>query len=267
MKKILKPIVALEAAALGGSYFVFHRLNTSWEFREKVRRTFPSLITGFSTITGWRPEDDVPIRKRSMRKSMKNRLKSVRDIDTQSEAVLESISSIVRDSENISIYINMPERELRTYPNILNLLFENDKNVFVPKVMGSKSEDMLMVRVDSLTDIKDSFRLNSWGILEPENVSNREDACESGRVDLVIVPGVAFDEKCRRLGHGRGYYDSFLTRLNHKRALLSLPPARTIGVALREQLITDQEVPVDENDIPLDAVVTPDRVIWRDVVS
>eukprot|EP00938_MAST-03A_sp_MAST-3A-sp1_P006861 g6861.t1 len=261
MKRLARPILALEAAALGGAYFVFHRMNTSHEFREKA----PSwLVAGFSTATGWKPDDDVPLRKQDMRKSMKKRLKSIEDIDTQSNAVLTKLSSILKDYENISVYINMPERELRTYPDVLNYLFENDKMVFVPKVTGPKSEEMLMIRVDSLQDIQDSFHANAWGILEPQNVSDREDACESGRVDLVIVPGVAFDEKCQRLGHGRGYYDSFLTRLNRKRESLSMPPAKTIGVALREQLlVNDQEIPVNENDICLDAIVTPDRVIWR----
>ena len=260
MKRLVRPILALEAAALGGAYFVFHRMNTSHEFRE----TAPSwLVSGFSTVTGWKPADDVPLRKRDMRNSMKKRLKGIKDIDAQSDAVLKSLSSILKEYDNISVYINMPERELRTFPGMLNFLFDSDKNVFVPKVIGSKSDEMLMIHVDSFQDVA-SFRVNSWGIPEPENVNDREDACESGRVDLVIVPGVAFDEKCQRLGHGRGYYDSFITRLNQKRTSLSMPPARTIGVALREQIVSDREIPVNDNDIRLDAIVTPDRIIWRE---
>lgn len=66
-----------------------------------------------------------------------------------------------------------------------------------------------------------------------------------GKYDLVIVPGLAFDEQHYRLGYGGGYYDTFLKQ--H-------PAAYTLGVAYPFQLIT--EVPRESHDIPLRKIIS-----------
>lgn len=54
----------------------------------------------------------------------------------------------------------------------------------------------------------DSFPLTKWKIPEPseELVLSREDGVFAGDIDVVVVPAMAFDAGCNRLGHGRGYY-------------------------------------------------------------
>lgn len=64
--------------------------------------------------------------------------------------------------------------------------------------------------------------------------------------DIIILPGVAFDSKCNRLGRGKGFYDRFLAK-HQLSALL-------IGVAFDEQLVP--EVPTEAHDFKLDMVVT-----------
>lgn len=66
------------------------------------------------------------------------------------------------------------------------------------------------------------------------------------RIDLVIVPAMAFDPKGNRLGRGGGFYDRFLARPELR--------AATVGVAYDEQIVRD--LPVGENDKPVDVVVT-----------
>lgn len=74
-------------------------------------------------------------------------------------------------------------------------------------------------------------------------------------IDAVIVPGVAFDRDCWRLGYGGGYYDRLLPMLREDCA--------RIGVAYDEQIL--ETIPADEHDVRLHAVVTPTRVIrWSD---
>lgn len=68
-------------------------------------------------------------------------------------------------------------------------------------------------------------------------------------IDLVLVPGLAFDESGRRLGRGAGYYDRFLTPLS----------VATIGVAFELQLVP--EVPTGPGDAPVGAIVTERRFI------
>jgi len=86
------------------------------------------------------------------------------------------------------------------------------------------------------------------GILEP--AANRPSA-DAPEFDLVLVPGTAFDEACGRLGMGGGFYDRLLPQLG--------PDAIALGLAFDEQIVA--EVPAEEHDIPLDAVVTPTRTL------
>ena len=66
---------------------------------------------------------------------------------------------------------------------------------------------------------------------------------DEASVDVVLVPGVAFDAEGHRLGRGRGYYDRFLRTCK----------ARTIGVCFDFQKV--DEVPVDAFDVTIDEVV------------
>ncbi|MDZ4168466.1 MAG: 5-formyltetrahydrofolate cyclo-ligase [Coriobacteriia bacterium] len=89
-----------------------------------------------------------------------------------------------------------------------------------------------------------------FGIREPAADAPR---VSPAAVDAVIVPGVAFDEGCWRLGYGGGYYDRLLALLR--------PECARVGLAYDEQLLP--EIPSADHDVRLDAVVTPTRVIVR----
>jgi 5-formyltetrahydrofolate cyclo-ligase len=85
-----------------------------------------------------------------------------------------------------------------------------------------------------------------FGILEPP-VDAPE--CRPENVDLVLVPGMAFDETGDRLGRGRGFYDR----------LLEVLAGVKVGVGFDHQLI--EVVPTESHDVRLDAVVMPSRTI------
>ena len=87
-----------------------------------------------------------------------------------------------------------------------------------------------------------------FGLSEPHA---EEPLVAPERIDVVIVPGVAFDEQGLRLGYGGGYYDRLLPTLR--------PDCVRIGIAFDEQLLA--ELPVEEHDETVDIVVTPTRVI------
>ena len=73
-------------------------------------------------------------------------------------------------------------------------------------------------------------------------------------IDLVIVPAIALDCHCNRLGRGKGYYD---------RLLPLLTKAETIGVAMDCQYVKNS-LPTEPNDVQLDAVITHSNIIFRD---
>jgi 5-formyltetrahydrofolate cyclo-ligase len=72
-------------------------------------------------------------------------------------------------------------------------------------------------------------------------------------VDLVIVPGLAFDERGARIGYGAGLYDRLLPKCRE---------AKRIGVAHDFQLLA--EIPEGPGDQRVDAIVTNDRILWVD---
>ena len=74
----------------------------------------------------------------------------------------------------------------------------------------------------------------------------------TGKIDLIIVPGVAFDRKCNRLGQGGGYYDRFIGK--HLRS-------KCIGVGYDFQLV--DSVPTSRHDKQLDGIITPSHSILR----
>ncbi|PRR68698.1 5-formyltetrahydrofolate cyclo-ligase [Neomoorella humiferrea] len=95
----------------------------------------------------------------------------------------------------------------------------------------------------------DDLRPGTWGILEPRQECLRP--LDPQLIDLVIVPGVAFDRKGNRLGYGAGYYDRFLKTLR--------PGAAIIALAFSEQIVPD--VYAEDHDLPVDMVVTDEEVI------
>jgi 5-formyltetrahydrofolate cyclo-ligase len=89
---------------------------------------------------------------------------------------------------------------------------------------------------------RDELRVAQHGIAEPP-----ETAPLAESLDLIVVPGVAFDAAGNRLGFGRGYYD---------RALAARPAALRVGLAHSFQLL--ESLPRREGDEPVDWIVTPD---------
>lgn len=94
----------------------------------------------------------------------------------------------------------------------------------------------------------DTLLPGPFGLSEPAADAER---VEFERIDAVIVPGVAFDEEGRRIGHGGGYYDRLLPSLKGD-CLLA-------GVCYDEQVA--RELPTAEHDVHMDLVITPTRVI------
>ena len=98
----------------------------------------------------------------------------------------------------------------------------------------------------ALADVPDELLPGKFGVLEPTPEALEVLASE---VDLVLVPGMAFDEECYRLGRGRGFYDRWLLAL----------PGLKIGLGFDHQLI--DRVPREAHDVKLDGVIIPSRCL------
>lgn len=92
----------------------------------------------------------------------------------------------------------------------------------------------------------------------PTTLPPNRPAAQPKDIDLMLVPGLAFDERGMRLGYGAGYYDAWLADANDaSQAKLARP--LTIGICFDEQLVVC--VPVEPHDRPADLVITPTRTL------
>jgi 5-formyltetrahydrofolate cyclo-ligase len=96
------------------------------------------------------------------------------------------------------------------------------------------------------------LKKNQFGISEPD--VNPELAIDPDELDIVFMPLVAFDIRCRRIGMGAGYYDR---TLEHKKK------CALFGVAYQFQKV--DHIEAQPWDVPMDAVVTQRAVYWREV--
>ncbi|KAH7868937.1 uncharacterized protein C8R40DRAFT_1060635, partial [Lentinula edodes] len=157
----------------------------------------------------------------------------------------------------VSCYISMPTGELQTSEILRSILEIGNKSLFVPKVTQTGAMEFL--KVENQSDL-DALPSGKWGIREPSYESDtgpRLNAMEAG-LDLILVPGVAFDRSMSRLGHGKGYYDRYIARY----IASGRPRPLLVALGLRDQLL-DSTIPVGEHDCKMDMIITPEEVIHR----
>lgn len=149
-------------------------------------------------------------KKAAIRAQIKDSLDvlSNQELEARSSAIFSKVTSMDEfiSSSSICLYLSMPAGEVQSYILLQNA-FDNKKRVFIPKVMGKSSADLKIFELENYSMI-DEFPRSKWGIPEPPKdfVQKSADATYLGLVDCVIMPGVAFDSRCARIGHGKGYY-------------------------------------------------------------
>jgi len=114
------------------------------------------------------------------------------------------------------------------------------KRVALPTIVV-KEKKIIPISVDNY---EEDLETGPYGIQQPRPTSSRAVSLEE--IDLAIVPGVAFDKSCNRLGRGEGYYDRFLK---------DLPPhIPSVGLAFHFQVV--DRLPHREHDVPVSLVLT-----------
>lgn len=180
------------------------------------------------------------------------------------------------------------------------MIVKDGKELFVPRVgLDFEKCDMELIRCDTnvgtgeASDLGegellfyDAWPRNKWGIPEPPilNDGGADGAAKPGDIDLLIVPGLAFDSNGHRLGQGKGYYDRFIARMRQNcsdeedggiatEKVVARKPI-LVGVCLDEQFLEEVPhgvdlgggspgegiVPVSDHDFIMDMVITPSRI-------
>ena len=138
-------------------------------------------------------------------------------------------------AQHVLLYHSLPD-ELSTHAFIEK--WHEMKHFYLPRVNG--------VNLDILPYSKSRLHLGSFQIEEPDG----EDLVDPSMIDLIIVPGVAYDRKGNRVGRGKGFYDRLLSTIR----------AVTMGVGYDFQLL-DEDIEADDFDVPVDYVVTSTRIV------
>lgn len=124
---------------------------------------------------------------------------------------------------------------------MINYLLKAGKTVALP--VCTQGRDLKAVAINNLSQLQPA----SFGLMEP---SPGSPLIANDQLQLIVIPGVAFDEKGHRLGHGAGYYDRFLSKT---------PNAFKLGLAYDFQLVP--EVPAESHDIKMNGLLTPTRYL------
>lgn len=155
-----------------------------------------------------------------------------------SEKILKLLeeTELFRQASCIALYYSIPG-EVQT-AGFLEKWFEK-KQLLLPLVVG---DDLHLLPYKG----KESLQPGAFGIPEPIDT---EATVPESAVDLIIVPGVAFDRQLNRMGRGKGYYDRLLSTLQ----------APKIGICFNFQL--QNNIPVEPFDKKMDLIITEKEII------
>jgi len=192
-------------------------------------------------------DDELSTRKASLRRLVLSRRARVAPNERAAAAgrVAEAVASSAEfaGAEAVLGYASFGD-ELPTDPT-MEAVLSAGKRLLLPYVDGQR---LCAAEVASIADLAPGYR----GIREP--VARKPvDLTVAG---IVLVPGVAFDERGGRLGYGGGFYDGLLSEFPRE-----IP---RVGLCFEQQVVED--VPVGDADEPVDIVITEARLIRRPAV-
>ncbi len=185
--------------------------------------------------------------KASLRRTMRERLAAIEPVEIarRSAQVMERLHLLdeLARAQAVCAYLACPHEP--DLDPLLGDLMVRGRTVCVP-IVDWQSRQM---EPGVMTSLRDA-RCRRHGVREAPPSAPR---MSPEALDLVIVPGLAFDERGNRLGRGGGFYDRFLSRVH--------PQTPVVGVCFECQVV--HSVPTDRHDRPVDCVVTDRRVFVR----
>ncbi len=188
------------------------------------------------------PTDDSTYeKKQQIRKAAHENRRNQEDKDGISEKIVERFMQLPEydAAQTVMFYVDVRD-EVRTR-HALPAAIESGKRIVIPFCVDGELELFHLEAMDEL-------EVGMYKILEPKAELRDVAAKRFGPtdLDLIMVPGVAFDRVGGRTGHGKGYYDK----------LLQHAPASTPLIALAFECQLFEEIPCEEHDIYMDKVVT-----------
>jgi 5-formyltetrahydrofolate cyclo-ligase len=189
---------------------------------------------------------DVAALKQKLREEAHARRNAQENKDELSKHIVAKFMQLpeYQQARTVLFYVDV-RSEVRTRHSLEEAL-ASGKKIVVP--WCTESVELALFHLQNL----DELTVGMYKILEPkpELRTLPEKQVDAKELDLVMVPGVAFDRRCARMGHGKGYYDKLLENTR--------PGTPLVALAFECQLFS--EIPVAEHDVFMDKVITEGAV-------
>jgi len=171
----------------------------------------------------------------------KRNLLSKEDIIKKSLEIKKKMFSLSEfNNANTILFYVSKDSEVYTYGMIRELLNKKNKKTVVPKV---KKENLVLSLLCNFNELEKG----AFNVLEPKPECIR--IINPTKIEVALIPGIAFDLRGHRVGYGKGYYDRLLKKTK----------ALKIGLAFEEQIIDN--LPNEYEDVAMDLIVTDKRII------
>lgn len=185
---------------------------------------------------------------------LKNQIRKRAHENRRNQADKDGLSQVIVDrfmelpeferAETVMFYVDV-RAEVRTR-HALPAALESGKTIIVP--WCNDEGELELFKLESM----DELEIGMYKILEPKQELRHlpEKNVLPQDLDLIMVPGVAFDDRGGRTGHGKGYYDKLLEHAH--------PDCPLIALAFDCQMFP--EIPMQDHDIFMDRVITESAI-------
>ncbi|KAL7452704.1 hypothetical protein ACHAXS_000281, partial [Conticribra weissflogii] len=181
------------------------------------------------------PVDILRQQKQALRREIRSRIRAAypagnepnENLLRESGKVFSNLFSLpqYQSAKSIGFFLSMPSGEIQTRDAIKKIVGDG-KTLYVPRVGLDFEEcdmDLILADTESKTGDEEMFYdkwpKNKWGIPEPpfpDNEGSKSFIAQPGDIDVLLVPGLAFDSNGHRMGQGKGYYDRFIAKMRDR---------------------------------------------------
>lgn len=173
---------------------------------------------------------------------VRKKIKAMRQMLSEAEKIAAAEKAFARleqtaafmMADKILMYHSLPD-ELPTRRFLDK--WHDRKHFYLPRVNG--------VNLDILPFEQSRLELGAFHIEEPTG----DDVADVNEIELIVVPGVAYDRRGNRMGRGKGFYDR----------LLATTRATKVGIGYEFQIV--DELPVEDHDVAMDIIISEDSYI------
>lgn len=255
-----------------------------------------TVITPTTTPESNNSNDDIKKLKKNLRRQIRTSLQTLTPstLSSQSSTVWTRLFALpeYETADSVGLFLSMPHGEIDTREACRRVLTDG-KTLYVPRVgLDFENPTMVMTRVAAAGDDGihgcggampyDDWPRNRWGIPEAPHRTSGSNGDEEpypvaqpGDIDLLVVPGLAFDRSGARLGQGKGYYDRFISDITTTTTTAVVRKEGEeeeegrgedtgrrpilVAVGLEPSFVDGDRIPMAEYDVSMDRLIVPHR--------